>query len=234
MSDETSKPDAPVLVVAYDDKARAAMAASMAPFGVAALPCATFQEAEDLAREGCFRGILVDLATMIKAKDVEKIIAHTLTGIYPTLRIRCMGGMLIPMIMAGDAQQDKSVSDFATKTCAGFAPRRLRLHKRKEICLPVLIGDERLITLNLSWTGAFLIDMHPERFAPGQELTVRFLTTPNQDFAVGATVVRVQSWGMRRHPGIGLEFKPVGPEIEKELFALLRSDKESERDRLAN
>jgi hypothetical protein len=71
-----------------------------------------------------------------------------------------------------------------------------------------------------------------DSFNRGQELTVRFLGTPEHGFSVHATVVRVQEWGVRRPPGIGLKFKPEAPEVEKELFAVLRSDKDSERDRL--
>lgn len=67
--------DYPVLVVAYDDTSRAALAASVEPFDVRAVPCSTFCEAEQYALRTACRGILVDLATMIKAKAEEKIVA---------------------------------------------------------------------------------------------------------------------------------------------------------------
>jgi hypothetical protein len=232
ISPEISQQDHPVLVVSYDDKSRAAIAASPVPFGVSAISCSTFVEAQDLALAGRYRGIMVDLATMIKAKDVEKIIAHTLTNIYPTMRVKAMGPMLIPMIMAGDAKQDKSLKDYFTKTCAEFRPRSLRTQKRKELCLPTYIGEQRGFTGNISWGGAFIVDMNPERFALGQQVGVRFLTAPGEEFAAQFTVVRIQAWGQRRSPGIGLRFTTMHEELESNLSALLRTDKDKDRDRL--
>ena len=228
---EAVVPDHPVLVVAYDDKSRALLAASPEPFGLRAVPCASFSDAENYARSGSCRGIMVDLATMVKAKDVERIIAHTLTEIYPTLRVKSMGSMLIPMIMAGDAQQDKSLNAFFTNTCAKFRPRKLRCNKRKEICLPTYIGAERGFTVNISWSGAFIADMNPERFSLGQEVTVTFLVGPVLQPSVEVNVVRIQDWGERRPPGIGVQFQQMDQELEESLSALLKSDQDKDRAR---
>ena len=135
---DVTLPDHPVLVVAYDDKSRAALAASLGLFGVPAISCATFVAAESYALTGSCQGILVDLATMIKAKDEEKAVAYTLTGIYPALRVKTMGSMLIPMIMAGDAKQDN-------KPRGVFHP-----------CLPILIWrvvSPRLCRMRLKTVG---------------------------------------------------------------------------------
>jgi hypothetical protein len=233
ISPTADQQDFPVLVVAYDDKARATIAASPLPFGVRAVQCASFSEAQDHALAACHRGIMVDLVTMIKAKDLEKIIAHTLTSIFPTMRVKSMGPMLIPMIMAGDAQQDKSLKDFFTKTCMGFAPRMLRSHKRKELCLPTLIGGRRGFSVNISWSGAFIADMAPECFAIGQELTLTLLCGPADELILEAVVVRIQSWGERRPPGLGVRFKALDQETEGRMCALLRSEKDTDRDRMA-
>jgi len=229
---ENTQQDYPVLVVAYDDKSRAAIAASAQSLGVSVFGCASFCEAQEAALSGAFRGILVDLATMVKAKDEEKVIAHTLTGIYPPLRVKSMGSMLIPMIMAGDAKQDKSLSDFFTKTCAVFTARTLRSHRRKELCVPTSIGTRHGFTLNISRSGVFIVDMEPERFSVGQEITVRFLVAPDHEFTAELTVVRLQSWGERRPPGMGMQFKRVDQELEHNLFTLIKTDKEKDRDRL--
>ena len=226
--------DYPVLVVDYDEKSLAAIAASAQSLGVSVVGCASFSEAQEAALSGLFRGILVDLATMIKAKDAEKVIAHTLTGIYPPLRVKSMGSMLIPMIMAGDAKQDKSLKDFFTKTCAAFTPRRLRSNKRKELCVPTSIGTRRGFTLDISWSGVFIVDMDPERFSLGQEVTASFLVTPDLEFTAELTVVRLQRWGERRPPGMGMQFKQMDQELEQNLSALIRSDKDKDYDRLGN
>lgn len=226
---ETPQKEHTIVVIAYDDKARAALAASLGPFGVHAVPCSTFCEAEGYALSGLCRGVLVDLATMIKAKGEERIVAYTLTGFFPTLRVKTMGSMLVPMAMAGDAKQDKSLNDFLTKTCTEFAPRSLRSNRRKDICIPTYTGAERGFTLTISWSGVFIADMNPERFTVGEEITVAF---PDFGLDVEVIVARVQGWGQHRPPGIGVKFKRMCPELESNLFALLRSDKDKDRDRL--
>jgi hypothetical protein len=233
MPPDTIQQDHPVLVIAYDENSRATIVAGASRSGVYAIACASFVEAQAHALSGRCRGILVDLVTMIKAKDAEKVIAHTLSGLYPTLRVKSMGSMLIPMIMAGDAKQDKSLNDFFAKTCASFTPRKLRSAKRKEICIPTCIGTERGFTLNFSWSGVFIVDVNPERFAVGQQVSVRFLASPDSDFSAELTVVRLQPWGERHTPGIGMQFNLVDQGLEANLFNLLRSDKDNDPDRLS-
>jgi hypothetical protein len=225
---ETMQLNHPILVIAYDDKARAALAASLGSYGVQTEQCATFCEAESFALRVPYSGILVDLTTMIKAKAEEKVVAYTMVGFYPTLRVKTMGTMLIPMAMAGDAKQDKSLNDFLTKTCAVFTPRTLRSNRRKDICVPTYIEAARGFTLNISWSGLFIADMNPERFSVGEEITVTF---SEFELEVKVIVARIQGWGQHRPPGIGVKFVQMVEELEGNLFALLRSDKIKDRDR---
>ena len=217
-----------VLVIAYDERVLALLAKSLAPFAPCVEPCASFCAAESIALEFACQGVLVDLTAMIKAKSEEKIVAYTLASFFPTLRVRAMGPMIVPMTMAGDAKQEKSLSDFVAKTCAGFAPRRLRRHKRRAICLPTFLGEHRGFTLNISWGGAFIADMNPERFSLGERLV---LSLPDFGLHVKVTVVRIQLWGEHRPPGIGVEFAEVTPELEESLRGLLQCSKDSDHDR---
>jgi hypothetical protein len=132
------------------------------------------------------------------------------------------------MAMAGDAKQDKSLSDFLTKTCALFKPRRLRSNKRRAICLPTCIKGERGFTLNISWSGLFIADMNPERFPVGEEIRV---SIPDFGLEVEVIVVRVQECEQHHPPGIGVKFKHVSQELEDNLIALLRCDKDRDHDR---
>lgn len=225
----TNHPEFTILVVAYNESSRKSLAASLLPYDVPATVCSTFCEAEDLALKGQYGGILVDLATMIKAKAEEKIVAYTLAGFYPTLRVKTMGTMLIPMSMAGEAKQDKSLNDFLTKTCAQFTPRRLRAFKRKDVSLSTTINMERGFTLNVSWSGMFIADMYPEKYSVGDELTV---TLPEFEKHIEVVVARTQSWGQRRPAGIGVKYKFLSQDMECSLFSVLRSDKNKERDRI--
>jgi hypothetical protein len=223
------EPASPVLVIAYDSGVCDVLAKHLVPFGTRVAVFDTFLAAEALALAEPCSGVLVDLTSIVKAKSEEKIVAYTLTRLFPTLRVRVIGPMIIPMVMSGDAQQDKSLHDFVSKTCANTVPRRLRSHRRKDICVPTVIGDVRGFTLNFSWGGVFIADMNPERFAPGERLTV---TLP--DFGLQAEVVvrRVQLWGAHRPPGIGVEFVCPPPLLKESLYTLLRSDSQTDRDRL--
>jgi hypothetical protein len=221
-------PEAPVLVIAYDEKVRAVLVASLAPFHVRLEPCTSFCQAEGIALQRSCKGVVVDLTAMIKAKSEEKIVAYTLASFFPTLRVRAMGPMIVPMTLSGEAKQEKSLQDFLSKTCAGFTPRRLRRHRRKAICLPTFLGDHRGFTLNLSWGGAFVADMNPERFSLGDRLA---LSLPEFKMTVEVTVARIQFWGEHRPPGIGVEFVTVSPELEINLRELLLCSKDSDHDR---
>jgi hypothetical protein len=221
-------PENPVLVIAYDDNVRSVLAKSLAPFPVAVAACASFCEAEKIALEVPCRAILVDLTAMIKAKSEEKIVAYTLVSFFPALRVRAMGPMIVPMTMSGGAKQEKSLGDFLSKSCANFIPRKLRANKRKAVCIPTFLGELRGFTLNLSWGGAFIADMNPERYSPGERLMLRL---PDFALEVEVVVARVQHWGEHRPPGIGVEFVTVSPELETNLRELLHSGKDSDHDR---
>ncbi len=226
----------PIIVIAYDENIMNSLVKSLAPFNVEAVPCATFCEAETLMLHGLYQGILVDLSTIIKAKAEEKVIACSITGFFPTMRVKAIGTMIVPMAMAGDAKQDKSLSDFLNVTCAGFNPRRLRSHKRKEQSVStVMVNREaehdpcRCFTLNISWGGLFIVDMYPERFSLHEEIIVSF---PEFNLHVEVIVIHIAAWGQRKTPGIGVKFKQLNEELERVLLLLLRKNKECDRDRL--
>lgn len=225
----------PILVISYSDETRVALAASLAQQGVSSVPCSTFSEAEDFALYSVFNGIIVDIPSIVRARNEEKTIAYTLASFFPMLRVRAMGSMLVPMTMPGEAKQDRSLSDFLTKTCAAFRPRRLRSHRRHDNCLSVLMSrsgvEERSFTLNLSWSGAFVVDTHPERFTVGEEIDLLF---PEIDQRIRVTVRWVQPWGERRVPGIGVLFRQEDESLESALSQLLKNAKECDRDRLHN
>lgn len=225
--DETEH-DYPLLAVSYDDNVRAVLVKNLAAIVPRVEACATFCEAEAIALEEPCRGVVVDLSAMVKAKSEEKIVAYTLAAFFPALRVRAMGPMLVPMSMPGEAQQEKSLKAFVTNVCDRTPARRLRRYKRRAICVPTSIGDHRGFTLNISWGGAFIADMNPERYRVGEHLEV---TLPDFGMQVEVAVRRIQRWGEHRPPGIGVEFVAVTQELEMNLRELLNSSRESDHDR---
>ena len=224
----------PILVVSYVDETRAALAATLNNSGVCTASCATFCEAEELALEGLYSGLLIDLPAIIKAKGEEKIVAYTLANFFPTLRVRTVGSMLVPMAMPGSAKQDKSLNDFLSKTCPAFAPRTLRAFRRHQVCISTLIhcrGKEyRGFTRDLSWGGAFIVDVFSERFADEATVSVSFLEC---GFTLDASIRWIKPWGQRFVPGIGISFNKLDESVKPVFSAIFKTSMEFDRDRLA-
>lgn len=224
----------PILVVSYFDETRVALTAILSKAGAVAVSCANFCEAENIALKGLYCGMLVDLPSIIKSKGEEKIVAYTLTNFFPTLRVRSMGGMLVPMAMPGSARQDRSLDDFLQKTCADFTPKRLREFRRHPVCLTTLVnyqGDEiRGFSLNVSWGGMFIVDLHAEKFCVGDQVAILL---PEFGCTISAEVRSIKPWGIQRYPpGIGLLFNRLDETVEKIIAGITRTSKEFDRDRL--
>lgn len=224
---------APIIVISYSDDSRKALLSSLETQEVAAVACATFLEAEQQVIRTPCRGFLVDLTSIVKAKGEEKIVACTLTNFFPTIRVRTMGNMLVPMTMPGQAKQDNSLADFLTKTCAAFTPRTLRSCRRHSLCLATVLPDEpdqlRGFTANISWDGAFIVHMNPERYGVGDIVRVQF---PEFQVEVLATIRWIQPWGGRRQPGFGVQFQTADQQESPFPGCLLKHPRHADRDRL--
>lgn len=229
-------PPHPILVVSYDEGTRTALAAIIDKAGAVALPCATFCDAENIALKTLCSGMLVDLPSIIKSKGEEKIVAYTLTNFFPTLRVRAMGSMLVPMAMPGSAKQDRTLDDFLQKTCVTHFPKCLREFRRHHVCLSTLLtykGEElRGFTLDISWGGMFVVDLQAERFTPGDVVSILI---PEFGCHIPADVRRIKPWGILRHPpGIGLCFTSLDETVEAIIAGITRTRKEFDRDRLTS
>ena len=222
-----------ILVVSYNDDTRAALVATLNDHNVTAVACATFCEAEERALEGLHNGLLVDLPSIIKAKGEEKIVAYTLANFFPILRVRAIGAALVPMAMPGNATQDKSLVDFLTKTCSAFPPRKPRAHKRHTLCVLTLLrirGEElRGFTLDVSWGGLFIVDVHSEKYSIGEEVEIHL---PELAINIQALVCWIMPWGGHSAPGIGVSFCEMDEALDTVFAGILKSRKEFDRDRL--
>lgn len=223
----------PIIVIAYGADARAALSKSLTALDVEYVVAESFLAAEDIALSGIFNGILVDLPSIIKAKDEEKLVACSLTGFYPTLRARTMGGMLIPMTMPGEARQDSSLNDFIKKTCSNFNPRNLRASRRKEIVISTLSklkdGEQKGFTHNISWGGAFIADAEPEKYKVGEQFPLYFHEI---DAEIPVEVKWAQAWGEQKYPGIGVKFMDTLPKLDEALLTLLGHSRQNCKDRM--
>lgn len=228
-------PEEPILVIAYNDSSRNVLTAEIEKNDFRAAPCSTFAEAEELALYGCYSGLLIDLPAIVKAKGEEKIVACTLAGFFPTLRVRIIGSMLVPMTLAGDARQDNSLQDFLQKSCSRFTPRRLRLHRRRPVCIATMLKEggteQRGYTLDISWGGAFITDTRPERFSVGEQFD---LVLHEFGVTTSVTIRWIRPWGERFVPGIGVSFDQRDENLDQVLRLVLKTSPELDRDRLSS
>lgn len=228
-------PPYPILVVSSGDETRAELVAFLNRAGAVAVPCASFCEAENLALKELFSGMLVDLPSIIKARGEEKIVAYTLANFFPTLRVRTVGFILVPMTMPGSAKQDKSLDDFLKITCFAYPPKRLREFRRHTVCLSTIVtyrdAEYRGFTLDISWGGMFIVDLQAERFSVGEPVSILI---PEFGCRIAAEVRRIKPWGVLRHPpGIGLRYSSLDETMEAVIGGITRTRKEFDRDRLS-
>lgn len=223
----------PIIAIAYNEETRNAFLTALQKAGAEAVTAESFYDAETLVLQGNYSGLLVDLPSIVKAKGDEKVVACSLTNFFPTLRVRAVGSVLVPMTMPGAARQDNSLNDFLIKSCAAFEPRRLRKHRRRDICLTTQLhspqSDERGFILNLSWGGAFILETRPERFTVGSSLDIYL---PEAELLVTTTVRWLRPWGERKLSGLGVSFDQTDQQLSEALTILLKSDPENDRDRL--
>lgn len=223
----------PIIIISYSDEVRSSLQSVLTTNGASTVACDSFCAAEELALTGLYNGMLVDLPSIIKSKGEEKIVAYTLANFFPTLRVRAMGNVLVPMAMPGSAKQDKSLNDFLNITCNAFSARKLRQHRRHPMCIASKLtyqGEEsRSFTMNLSWGGVFVVDLFAERYTVGDEMTV---CLPEFELSLPSTIRATSNWGTRRAPGIGLSFNSLDAEAEAVFSTLLKSQREFDRDRL--
>jgi hypothetical protein len=223
----------PIVVISYSDDARNALVSALGQFDVHVEACPSFLAAEDIVLQGMCSGLVIDLTSIVKAKGEEKVVACSLMNVFPSLRVKAVGTMLVPMTMPGQARQDGSLKDFLTRTCSVFAPRKLRNARRHGICLPTLVssaaGEVRGFTLNVSWGGAFIVDMYPEHASIGEKIVVGL---PDLGVEIPGIVCWLRPWGERQPPGFGIRFLLDAEALQQCLGRVLRQGKESDRDRI--
>ncbi len=91
-------------------------------------------------------------------------------------------------------------------------------------------GEElRGFTLDISWGGAFIVDVRADRFNVGESLEVHL---PQLDRTIRVVVSWIMPWGLQSAPGIGVSFAEMDQDLETALAGILKTRREFDRDRL--
>ena len=163
-----------------------------------------------------YQGIMIDLATNIKASKEERATAERALHIFPTAQLQWERntGTIRTMIL-GKTSNSSTLHDFINIECQSFAPRLIRFYPRKNINFNVLLSKgnvmgespERTVALNVSKDGCFLFSCQDW----SNVLHACFIINELQDKSPIVGSVRwTVGWGkIMAVPGIGLKFEHI-------------------------
>ncbi|KAA6458614.1 PilZ domain-containing protein [Acidobacteria bacterium AB60] len=200
------------VVIANHPGVRTAMEAALASLGLQVRALSGLGELPATLKDTPVGGILLELATAIKASQQEKEAANELMRFYPFARFRVVGEEVRVL------GQEKSLEAFA-RQCGQFTPRGVRRESRVNRNLAVYLARgsefedaEEAITINVSRGGCFVYSIREWKI--GSVVWLRFL---GDQVAISGTVCYWHAWGNNKvMPGIGIKFIVPSPFAETE------------------
>ncbi|WP_428564401.1 MAG: PilZ domain-containing protein [Solidesulfovibrio sp. DCME] len=216
-----------MLLVARDGRAKDRFIEALAALGADCDVARTSEELLAATRHARYNGVLFDVPTLIRAKELDRRLLQALAEIYPTTRLKY--DPATDVIYALGTEAGPGVSDGLSvfvAACRDFLPRGLRRGERVEAHLPAVLwrgrpdeggAGEKTCTLNISYLGCFVFTSTP--WAKGEAAWIAF-----PDVSAEALRVRVawyEPWGSRRVvPGVGLAFEDIPEALDAELRQL--------------
>lgn len=206
------------IVVAADPHLRDLYSQQIKGLGVDCDAVASLHDLFETLKENPYNGLLIDLATLVKANPLEKSQCHELLRLFPTLRLRWDEAtqQLLCLLYGSRTSEGMSLQVFIDDYCRPFSARRIRKHKRMKLHYNVLLSRdenfsagqvERSTTLDISLGGCALIT--GQEWEMEERVWLRFLEFEDQS-AVCARVCRWTPWGKEmRIPCIGVCFEDL-------------------------
>jgi Tfp pilus assembly protein PilZ len=224
--------DTKILIVVKDPEAGKAYGEALSEIGVEYDIAPSFEKMSQMVVDAPYNGLIVDILTLVRSRNDEKVIAYDCINLYPVLRVKWepkqkqikvspLDGALAP------DGSPSSLESFIESRCRPFPPRQLRRHKRKQLSVNLLLGTDdtfseestlKTFAVTISAGGVFV---HTTRhFEKGMTLWLRFPEFADQA-PIPATVRWCLDWGCsRRIPGIGLRFERFSLDQEQEIRRL--------------
>ncbi|MBW2646828.1 MAG: PilZ domain-containing protein [Deltaproteobacteria bacterium] len=172
-----------------------------------------------------YSGILVDLKTMIKTSDSKKQLIDKLSIRLPIIRLRInpSTNSIVGLFPGQDVPGDDALRFFIEK-CKGFKPSRIRIDRRINKILNVVIFQDneldeekgiRANIIDISFRGCFINTLHPLNSNERIWIRIKELkdTSPIQ-----CEIRWAQHWGEEDClPGVGALFTQIKDEQIKDL-----------------
>lgn len=219
-----------MLLVVRKGRARDRFVEELSRLGAGCDVAETPEALVQAARLRRYNGVLFDVPTLVREKQLDKRLLQHLAEIYPSARLKYDPASDLVYALGTDAGPPSrdGLSVFVA-ACRDFLPRSLRRGERVEANLPAVLwrchpsggshgaNGEMTCTLNISRQGCFLFTT--TSWAVGDAAWVVFPDV--LEIPVPTRVVWHEVWARRRAvPGVGLAFLEMPDALSMELGRL--------------
>ena len=223
--------DIKILIIANGEEAMQAYTRALSYITSAYDVAVSFKDAQSMATETPYNGILLDLLTLVRSSKEEKLIAYNLINLYPSIRIKydmkSKEIKLAPIDQSLPIDSQASLRLFIESRCDSFPARSLSRHKRTNTYLDVLLCSNdsfsqeesiKTFTVDISVNGAFLHTT--QSFQRGDRVWLRFKDLVDST-PIEAKVCWNNEWGVgsRSVSGIGIEFEILSDSQKDEILS---------------
>ncbi len=222
--DKSKFSDLSVLLIAREGAQRDQYLAALRETGVQVTVASSLKKLSKDVADRLYHGVLVDLATKIRAISEDKEFIYSILGNFPMAQLKLERKTGKISVFLYGQRRGGFIEEFLYKECLSFKPRKFRYHVRKQIHFNVMFIDApepdsgknaRSITMNVSKGGCFIFSAGP--FERGDE--IRFVLKELSDHTPISGVIRYRiAWGdAMRVPGVGVEFTDIKEEQLNEI-----------------
>lgn len=206
------------IVVATDDALRSLYQRRVVELGARCDSVDSLQKLFAALKETAYNGLLIDLATLVKANKVEKAQCHELLRLYPTLRLRWdeSSQQLRCLLYGNITNTGMSLNLFIDEHCRAFQSRKIRKEQRVKLHYNTLISKddkfqgldvEHSTTLNISKGGCALLTT--QQWELSETIWLRIMELQDQT-PIQAKICRWVQWGTPMEiPLIGVCFTSI-------------------------
>ena len=217
-----------VVIIASNPQVREEYATYLTPLNIQLENVASISELYALLPKLPINGLLLDVATLVRASAAEKAFIHDLIQVFPSARVRWDAQAKTARVLLYGQTVESSVTleSFIVEQCVPFKARTIRFSDRVEAFFNVLLSltpvstehtPLRSVTMNVSRGGCFIFTLDPPE--PHRLVSVRFM-----EFGALQLTAEVRwrkMWGGTMGvPGIGVRFTDITDDVATELLKL--------------
>jgi Tfp pilus assembly protein PilZ len=209
--------DPKILLIVKDIESQAAYIKILDKIGVDFDLASSFFDAQRMATETAYNGLLIDMVALIRTGRDEKSLAYDCINLYPSRRIRWDNKKnLLVFEQSSHTEPELAMREFIEDACKSFNARKSRISPRKHVIMNVLLSTEshlvddnaeKTFTVDISRGGAFIHTT--QNIERGKTVWFRFYDLTDQS-PIKAEVCWSLAWGRQNLiPGIGVKFESM-------------------------